>query len=87
MTFCHENKKHHFVMKARNYGIFVAKIYDLHITNIVINIIGFVTCGFQPMKMESLVNQLFDPKRAFCSWCISTSVVNPYNEVVQTFWW
>ena len=28
MTFCHENKKHHFVMKARNYGIFVAKIYD-----------------------------------------------------------
>ena len=30
---------------------------------------------------------LFDPKRAFCSWCISTSVVNPYNEVVQTFWW
>ena len=28
MTFCHKNKKFHFVTKACNYGIFVQKIYD-----------------------------------------------------------
>ena len=32
MTFCHRNKKHCFVAKARNYGIFDAKIYTSYDT-------------------------------------------------------
>ena len=42
MTFCHENKKHHFVVKARYYGILVAKIYDHALFDSIWGSTGFI---------------------------------------------